>query len=255
MNRDYTNKVGFTIIEMMLAMIFVATLMVAIAVLVIQISNIYTRGITVKEVNQSGRSIASELQATLSQSSLLYIDPGAGDQYDKLKQNRASSYIENDWGGRLCLGSYTYIWNYGKAIKENDPARLNVYDNANNNEFIRFVKIYDPAYNYCTNPSSKIIKVAAVELLSSGENDLVMHYFHLYQPLNPVNDTASDARTGERLYSIEFVLGTNRTDTVSYNSDQTTCKPPNSKEADPSYCSINKFQVVARSGSRIQKIE
>ncbi|MEO7904731.1 MAG: hypothetical protein ABIR91_02990, partial [Candidatus Saccharimonadales bacterium] len=95
-----TNK-GFTIIELMLAMSFVAFLMLAIAMTTIQISNIYTRGITLREVNQAGRVVIDDLQRTV----------GSSARFDV-----ATKYNTQANGGRLCLGSFTYVWNNGSAI-------------------------------------------------------------------------------------------------------------------------------------------
>lgn len=50
---------GFTIIELMLSMTFLAMLMLVIALTTIQISNIYNKGVTLREVNQAGRSVSA----------------------------------------------------------------------------------------------------------------------------------------------------------------------------------------------------
>lgn len=91
------NKRGFTLIELMLAMTFVSALLLAIAMTVIQISNVYTRGLTLKEVNQAGRTISTELKRGISQSAPFAV-PGP-------------KYVVQPWGGRLCVGQYSYIWN------------------------------------------------------------------------------------------------------------------------------------------------
>jgi hypothetical protein len=59
---------GFTLVELMLSMAFVSLLLLAIALLVIQISNMYNKGLTLRAVNESGQLIASDLQETLNTS-------------------------------------------------------------------------------------------------------------------------------------------------------------------------------------------
>ena len=69
---------GFTLIELMLAMAFVSALLIAVAMTVIQIASIYNRGITLKDVNQTGSSVASELQRNIAGSASFNINPGPG---------------------------------------------------------------------------------------------------------------------------------------------------------------------------------
>jgi hypothetical protein len=220
----------------MLAMSFVSMLLIAIAMTVIQIGNIYNQGLTLKDVNQAGRSITSELQRSIAVSAPFNIKSGIG-----------SRYIVQDWGGRLCVGQYSYIWNYGSAIKTNDSARLNTYSNSNDQ--IHFVKAADPNSSYCTESSKKINSTTATELLNVGEHDLAIHSFTV-----STNSSSSDSKTGQQLYSIDFFIGTNDQNALTTNPDTNNvmCKPPNQPGADPSYCSINQFDIVVRAGNSFQ---
>jgi len=229
---------GFTIIELMLAMGFVSVLLIAIAMTVIQIGNIYNRGIMLKDVNQAGRSIASELQRSINQTAPFLIN-------DK--------YVDQDWGGRLCLGQYSYIWNYGAAIDSTPDLNRNVYSGSTNE--IRFVKVFDPNTSYCTRSlvDSKykdVIFSDAVELLNIGQHNLAIHNFTIN-----TSSTASDSKTGQQLYNLEFMIGTNDQAALMFDlAGAVTCKPPSevATGADPSYCSINQFNIVARAGNTIE---
>jgi hypothetical protein len=217
----------------MLAMTFISILLVAIAVTIIQISNIYNHGITLKEVNQAGRSLAADLQRSVRASS----------QFDI--SNGGNHYIQQgDWGGRLCLGNYSYIWNYGKAINDNDPneSNLNVYT-SDTGIAIRFVKVIDPSSSYCLNPAKKVEPSEAIDLVNVGDHNLAVHNFTVTSGENAV-----DTRTGQRLYSIKFVIGTNDTNAL----DGGVCKSPGTPGADPSYCSVQEFNVVARAGNAVE---
>jgi hypothetical protein len=227
-------KLGFTLIELMLAMGFVSALLIAIAMTVIQIGNIYNKGLTLKEVNQAGRSLASELQKSIAQSSPFDVIQGAG-----------SRYIAQNWGGRLCIGQYSYIWNYGSAIKTGDTARLNTYSDSRNE--IRFVKVSDSNASYCTASMKKVDTASATELLNVGEHDLAVHSFVI-----SAAPSAGDQKTGQQLYSIEFIIGTNDQLALTNISGAVACKAPSQPGADPSYCSVNKFDIVALAGNSVQ---
>lgn len=242
MNRASRNK-GFTIIELTLAMGFVSVLLIAITMTVIQIGNIYNRGITLKDVNDAGRSLASELQRSINQTSPFSIE-GA-----------SSRYIQQDWGGRLCLGQYSYIWNYGVAINPtNLNSNRNVYSTSSAD--IRFIKVLDPNASYCTKSlvgkEYKDINFSeAVELLNIGQHNLAIHSFIIIS--NPL--TVSDNKTGQRLYNIEFLIGTNDQQALMFDSaGSANCKPisETANGADPSYCSVNQFNILARAGNTVE---
>lgn len=242
MNHVGKNRTGFTLIELMLAMSFISVLLIAIALTVIQISNVYNRGITLKDVNQAGRSISAELNRSISQSSLFNIDSGDDSQF----------IVQGDWGGRLCVGQYSYIWNYGKYLEKGDKMTLNLYqgdDTSSSDTSIpipRFVKALDPGASYCRDSSKKIDPDSSVELLNVGEHNLALHKFTISS-----SPTATDSKTNQRLYSIEFVLGTNDQDALNYESD-IQCKPPSQEGADANYCSVNIFDLVVRAGSAVE---
>ncbi|MFZ2125148.1 MAG: prepilin-type N-terminal cleavage/methylation domain-containing protein [Candidatus Saccharimonadales bacterium] len=238
MNHVVNKKAGFTIIELMLAMAFVATLLVAVAMTVIQIGNTYNRGITFKNVNQIGRSISSEVQRSIIGVQAFDL----GTRY--IQQGEPGNY----WGGRLCTGQYTYIWNYGKAIQAGDISRLNTYAGGST-KTIRFIKVPDSNASYCQDVSKKAVLADSIELLTVGPNtpeyDLALHSFSII-----TSATATDVKTGQQLYSIEFLVGTNNSDALSL--DYQSCKLPGEDGADPSYCSVSRFNVLARAGNTVK---
>jgi len=221
---------AFTIIELMLAMTFVSFLLLTVAMTVIQIANIYNRGLTIKEVNQAGSAISSELQRSIAESLPFNIDS-------------SDNYIKEAYGGRLCTGQYSYIWNYGNAIA-NQSSDLYTYTNKPD-KTIRFARVVDSSAFYCKNPKVKINYDNAVELLDVGEHDLAIHKFEIKSPA-----TAFDGATGQRLYSLGFLIGTNNQSAI--NSSNLNCKPPNVSGADPTYCYINQFEISARAGNRVK---
>lgn len=228
---NHANKQrGFTLIELLLAMTFISFLLLAIAMTIIQISTVYNHGLTLKDVNQTGRSLSSELEQGISQTVPFVIDGST-----------TSRYKAQDWGGRLCLGKYSYIWNYGRALIANNPLSLNTYGSTGNQP-IRFVKVSDANAAYCADLSKPVDANSAIELLNVGDHSLTIHNFSISSA-----DTANDTKTGQRLYSISLTLGTN--DQNALLPDASACKTPGSSGADPAYCAIEQFNFTARAGN------
>ena len=233
---NHVNTKGFTLIELMLSMAFLSVLLLAIAMTVIQIGNIYNRGLTLKEVNQAGRSLSTELKKGIAQTAAFPIDyPAVG-----------SKFVNRSWGGRLCVNQYSYIWNYGVTLNNQSAnvSNSNVYSVASTDK-ISFIKVPDPSSQYCTNPGGAIDPTGAVELLKVGDRNLAVHNFTI-----SYDSLASDSKTQQRLYYITFVLGTN--DQAALASNSTTCRPPSDNAADINYCSVNQFTLSARTINAVQ---
>lgn len=233
MNHD--NK-GFTLIELMLAMTFISVLLVAIAMTTIQISNIYNRGITLREVNQAGRALSVDLQRSIASSTPFDVTP----KVDNSPATAASKYVVRGGGGRLCLGSYTYAWNYGSALVGGQGAPA-VYNKFTDGQSVRFVKVADPSGVLCANPETNIQRGDATDLISSGDRDLALHRF-------TVAKTAEDANIGQALYAISMTIGTN--DRAQLTTNDASCRPPAEEVGAEDYCSVNQFDIVARAGNR-----
>lgn len=229
-------KDGFTLIELMLSMSFISVLLIAIAMTTIQISHIYTKGITLREVDQAGRTVSDELQRTIAASSPFDVTP----KKDDSPLTATSKYVVRDGGGRLCLGQYTYVWNYGKALAggAGAPAIFNKYDDGSE---VRFAKVSDPGGSLCAKPDLNIDKTKARDLLTSGDRDLVLHAF-------TITKTAKDDETNQALYGITMVIGTN--DRQQLTTDDASCKPPAEGAGDEAYCSVNQFDIIARAGNQ-----
>lgn len=230
MNRVAKNTNGFTIVELMLAMMFVSVLLIAIALTIIQISNIYNKGLTMKAVDEAGRDISTDMRLTIGQSQPF---------------NAATSYRVqsspggNKDGGRFCTGTYSYVWNFGKTLS----TQINKYDSSS--DMIRLVKVRDGGGQYCLNPARKIIVSDATELLSEGDRDLAVQSFSL-------ESLAEDPASGQALYRIVMEIGTNERDALEENLTtlDTTCKPPSDVATLSNFCAVNRFDFTAQAGNR-----
>lgn len=238
MNRAAKQR-GFTLIELMLAMAFISVLLLAIAMTIIQIGTIYNRGMTLKEVNQTARSISDELTRSMSSTEAFTL---------------TSKYITNSGGGRLCLGQYSYIWNTGLAIQNSDQNLTMIAAPSSNppEKPIRFVKIPDASGIYCASDGTGLLARdvrpedidETVELLNAGDRTLTLHQFTVTSGTN-----AYDSATGQQLYNITFTIGTGNVSAL--NSNQTACLPPGALNSDFAYCTVQQFSLVTRAGNRV----
>jgi prepilin-type N-terminal cleavage/methylation domain-containing protein len=233
---------GFTLIELLLAMTFISVLLLTIAMTIVQIANIYNRGIILKEVNATSRALGDELDSATRSSSTFSIDPAA------------KRYVTNAWGGRMCLGQYTYVWNYGSALASvnsnrnqysgpNTSGNSVIDSNGTTRYEISFVKAPDSGGAYCIPDGNgkypNINPVGAVELLRSGDHSLAIHAFSVVS-----SSTSKDALSAQQLYKITYTLGTS--DLNALTSDQSACKPPSSSGSDLNYCAVQQFTLVLR---------
>jgi prepilin-type N-terminal cleavage/methylation domain-containing protein len=83
---NHAKKQGFTLIELMLAMAFIAMLLLAIALIILQISTIYNRGLTIKEAVQASSAISSDLSQDIAAAPTFSLAANAG------------HYVTQPWG-------------------------------------------------------------------------------------------------------------------------------------------------------------
>jgi prepilin-type N-terminal cleavage/methylation domain-containing protein len=245
---------GFTLIELMLAMTFISILLLTIALTIVQIATIYNHGMISKEVNVTSRAISTELESALTSSNTFSLN--AADH----------KYVENAQGGRLCVGDYSYIWNYASALSPvgtypnpiPSPTR-SIYTSTQANLSANVVKIGssatryeislvkapDASGSYCIPTSTtasgypNVNPVGATELLRTGDYGIVLYDLEVAS-----SSTATDALSGQQLYKITFVLGTPDANAVTGTYANTVCKAPDVSGSDTDYCSVNRFTLV-----------
>ncbi len=172
------SKQGFTIIELMLAMTFVATLLIAIAIVTINIVSIYQRGLALKAVNSVGRSLIEELTTSINSAPAvdttslcnhLAANPNFGYKGNQTScvNDHAYKYVYNDrsdsngrqYSGVFCTGNYSYLWNtkYGLELGQPQPRTLslkyrNEYGNIAPNPIknARLIRIEDRTHRVCS---------------------------------------------------------------------------------------------------------
>src|SRR5690606_3570780 len=168
---DKQRQTGFTLIELMLAMTFISLLLIAIAMAVIQMTGTYNRGLALKEVNQTTRAVSESLRETAGQSDLIFAD---------------TDYIPTNTGGsgRLCLGTYSYIWNTVRAF-EGDTDADPIHFESDNSRKLQLVRVPDPSKIYCSQPAGTLVyknirasdTSSVQELIDPGEHMLALSQF------------------------------------------------------------------------------
>ena len=182
------SRQGFTIIEVSIAMAFIAVLLIVIALIISGIMTTFQKGITLKSVNNVGRNLISEftnainLAPSIDSTSLCNVY--AKDNIDGCIKDNAYKYIFQErvgtakdsatpdgqekqdiqYFGLLCTGKYTYAWNtyYGIEKKQyitidyktsaNGPVE-SIPRNLNPNDkktYFRLIRFEDTTYNACT---------------------------------------------------------------------------------------------------------
>ncbi len=270
-------KKAFTIIEFMIAMTFLAVLLMGIATVTMRILEIYRKGLSMRAINATGRDILNDLSRTIASSPIVEnINPTAadstknitGDDILKVYRNyyNESTMLYNEKnvqaGGVFCTGSYSYIWNTAPAIKmaREDSSyisslfRIKVGDEEN---YYKFARIPDTSRKACErsdedsmNLKSKVTEVSdkrdIVSLISDDDADLALYDFVILP-------ATQNNKTGQIFYSGMFILATIRGGVnVLTNGDFCTgseimySNNVESTNQEFNYCAVNKFNFAMR---------
>lgn len=143
-----TRQSGFTIIELSISMAMLSVLMLIVIFSILNIIGVYNKGITLKRVNQSGRTIAAEVQSDLRSA----VPSNIGVRGTTL----GSTFVPTG----LCTGKNSYIWNVWGENGVNTDLKFD-----GRNELITMVKTNDPGGEYCKTPFPVPDKSASKVLL------------------------------------------------------------------------------------------
>ena len=280
------HKKGFTIIEITLAMTFLAILMVSIATLIMRVTNIYQKGLAMRAINATGTEIIEDITRTVGAASYL-VDIHSQDvelggngvmEYDnnyKLVEKYYYDYTvynENHDGknfnvqyfGVLCTGDYSYIWNTARALDPDFTAKNFITING---EKIKMVRVYDREQTQCNKDKNGSVANLAkrnylpvtinvpadnvVELINNDEMDLALYEFN-------VTPATQSAITRQSFISANFILAT-RQGGININANGDFCRGEDNEFKDEyegtmfNYCAVNKFSFSARTGGNADK--
>ena len=280
------HKKVFTIIEITLAMTFLAILMVSIATLIMRVTNIYQKGLAMRAINATGTEIIEDITRTVGAASYL-VDIHSQDaelggngvmEYDnnyKLVEKYYYDYTvynENHDGknfnvqyfGVLCTGDYSYIWNTARAL---DPDFTTKNFITVNGEKVKMVRVYDREQTQCNKDKNGSVANLAkrnylpvtinvpadnvVELINNDEMDLALYEFN-------ITPATQSAITRQSFISANFILAT-RQGGININANGDFCRGEDNELKDEyegtmfNYCAVNKFSFSARTGGNADK--
>lgn len=272
---------GFTIIEITIAMAFIATLLISVMLVGMQLMTLYNKGVTIRDVNAVIRHTVRDMQDSIAGTkSQLKIVKEDGQPVGTLAEASAEGldYYNGSDGGRLCTGVYTYIWNYGGSFNryQTKPSERNpdgsldniqyVEHSPGNREAVRFVKIEDPQKVLCkenTSPGANTQNIgkrvptqfngAMQPVFGEGERQLVLYAFDIASPADLQYQRSDEEITTNyysNFYTLDLTIGSSVfNDEYQLAVKNSQCKPPaDSKDVTAEYCAINSIEFVARTG-------
>jgi prepilin-type N-terminal cleavage/methylation domain-containing protein len=210
-NRKSQSNSGFTIVELSLAIVMVSILTLAILLLSLSVMKIYSKGVTLKSVNQVSRDIGDQLTRDL-------------------REANPDDIVSSTAAGRLCLGNYSYVWNTPDMLT--NPSSTNKY----NGKSIRLTRFIDPSADICSSTSRTVnLSITGQEIIAPDSN-IAIHSLD-------ISELGSDTA----IYSAKITLGTDESGTYSGTGGTATCKPPSDSSANFDFCTIRQFELVVKS--------
>lgn len=258
MTQQVNRTAGFTLIELMLSMTFVAVLLLTIALTVVQMGTIYNRGMTIKEVNQASRDVADDLRRSVQASGVFAVNLDGTDSTDYVTFVRPVDGVNVMVSGRLCLGNYSYIWNTATALETNFVDRARYLDSSGTaGNSVSFVRVVDTGKKYCSkDPGTGALVYKNIlyadasnttELIKPGDRKIQLLTFKV-----TTSATAYDAISGQRLYHVSYTLGTGDTIAMVRTAGiPTNCLPPSDPNSNLAYCNVQQFGIVLRAGNTV----
>lgn len=280
------HKKGFTIIEITLAMTFLAILMVSIATLIMRVTNIYQKGLAMRAINATGTEIIEDITRTVGAASYL-VDIHSQDaelggngvmeynnnyklvekyyyDYTVYNENHNGKNFNVQYFGVLCTGDYSYIWNTARAL---DPDFTTKNFITVNGEKVKMVRVYDREQTQCNKDKNGSVANLAkrnylpvtinvpadnvVELINNDEMDLALYEFN-------ITPATQSAITRQSFISANFILAT-RQGGININANGDFCRGEDNEFKEEyegtmfNYCAVNKFSFSARTGGNADK--
>ncbi len=215
------NMTGFTIVELMFSMVFIAFILMFIVFDTIHLSRLYTKGVTTKMISQSGRSVVESMSRDIEASTMVDI-VGSGSSV-----------------GMLCTDTVVYAWNGIDAPPL--PSDRNSYQSVPT-ESISLVRINDPSK--CQR--SNISPLVAGRSQSLPFPYAVGNQTNISTELLPKQIAVVDmslvpiANTNGKLYTLEVTIGSSSLDVYTFDGSDRVC----SYEPIGDYCSVSKISTI-----------
>ena len=236
-NKQKTHA-GFTIVETTIVLAFLSILTISIVYVGIFCGKMYSKGVTLKSINQAGREIADQIRRDV-------VNSQESDIRVVIQGNDATGQV-----GRICLGSVSYLWNDAKAMSMESTTKIS-YPNGH---LVRLARISDRGGQFCEKQSDdyypvEISSTAEYKEMVGNDSENIMIY-RLYMGDNLYSSSGSSS--GMR--NLSFDIGTGDFDVVEfveneeYPNGKYMCRLSGSEESNFNYCAIERFDTKIRSG-------
>lgn len=168
-------KSGFTMVELSLAMAFIAMLLIAIAIIATSLVSIYQKGLSIKTVNGVGRNLIDEFVSgintapSVDTTSLCNSLVSGTTEIQDCVDNHANKFIfqeqrsvqdangnSEQYNGIFCTGYYSYIWNTKAGLNQTPQHTISVRYLADDGSTTRtldkprLARIVDKTYRLCS---------------------------------------------------------------------------------------------------------
>lgn len=244
-----SQKPGFTIIELMLAMGFLGVMLVCIAILVIDITGSYQKGLSLRAVNSVGRQLVDEFSRAVAGAPLnRNLNPIPNVITGRVSEveinNARSQYFfefpartvtvagattndaQRQIYGAFCTGHYTYIWNTARVFDDSEPpdvvALPVVLTNAGGDlaaprTDYKLLRVIDSEANICKDYAQTVANTGSPPpriILPAGTSEpielLNRDEANLVLYDFTVYSASQDILTGQTFYTASFILATQR---------------------------------------------
>lgn len=251
-NNMMKKRKGFTLVELSLSMVFIATLSIIITLLINGMVSSYRRGMTLNLLNTVGSELINEIRTAVQGSPLC---GGVGGLCENVSWESYHRVNNEDVpvSGAFCTGKYSYIWNSGYFF-DNDYANNEGFDKNSMVKIVdsggrkiaegfKLVKVEDSKKVACQmSDGDRSIRIDGVEeadvqnVLDETNSGVAIYNLNVDPP-------ASGGKGGE-LYWISLTLGTAQSG-MKINSVGGECATPSEDNSNPDYCAINIFNFAA----------
>ena len=286
-HKNLAAKRAFTIVEITIAMTFVATLLITIALVITQITAIYQKGLALRAVNSTGRELVDEFTRGITSApakGVSYLcnsyyssnetaraacESGEADLFTYHQDTATINNQEVPVHGVFCTGRYSYIWNTGYALKGSTDSKRRaelIVNDVNYGDEFRLMRVNDDgrelcgaymnsnSYRYSGNGDNKYSynissDDAPIEILAGSEDNLALYDFVPFP-------AASHDITQHSFYSITFILGTIQGGiNIMSAGDYCTAPSTDSLDTEFNFCAVNKFNFAVRATGELTSEE
>ena len=227
------SRQGFTLVELTLAIAFVGILLIAVVTTAVGLGRTYQKGITLRDVNQTGREITDIMRRDIAAASPTEVE---------VLMLPSASQAET---ARICTGTVSYLINFAEHLNAEDSQVIES-NNQPGASAVRLTRVLDSGGTNCLRNASSQYELYVQgdnqqELLSATDeqsaNNLAVHRLSL-EAINEQEDS--------QLFRLSLRLGTNEQNSI----DGDRCIDPASSSANFDYCALYDFETIIRAGYR-----